>query len=110
MLAGEVYLLFDGGTAVGTVTLHGMEITRLYVPPEYQGKGYGRVLLDFAERAIGGIWGKIRIEASLPAGALYWKRGYQVTDFQTERQENGDVLCWNIMEREWSQGQSRRVP
>lgn len=102
VLAGEVYLLFDGGTAVGTVTLHGMEITRLYVPPEYQGKGYGRVLLDFAERAIGGIWGKIRVEASLPAGALYWKRGYRVTDFQTERQENGDVLCWNIMEREWS--------
>lgn len=38
VLAGEVYLLFDGGTAVGTVTLHGMEITRLYVPPEYQGE------------------------------------------------------------------------
>ncbi|WP_199714993.1 GNAT family N-acetyltransferase [Acutalibacter sp. 1XD8-33] len=101
ILAGEVWLLFDGETAVGTVTLHGAEITRLYVPPECQGKGYGRALLDFAERTIGRAWGRIWLEASLPAEALYWKRGYRVTDCRTERQENGDVLCWDVMEKAW---------
>lgn len=99
--AGEVYLLLDGGNAVGTVTLHGRDITRLYVPVKYQGRGYGRTLLDFAEEAVGKTYGKIMVEASLPAAALYWKRGYRVVDCQTERQENGDVLCWDVMEKAW---------
>lgn len=99
LLAGEVFLLWDCGEAVGTVTLHGDEITRLYVPPERQGKGYGRVLLDFAEETIGRAYGMIRLEASLPAAALYWKRGYRVADMLTEKQAGGDVLCWDVMEK-----------
>ena len=83
--AGEVYLLWAGSEAVGTVTLHKDEITRLYVPRARQGRGYGRALLDFAERAIGEEFGKIRLEASLPAAALYWKRGYRVVDMLTEK-------------------------
>ena len=71
--AGEVYLLWAGSEAVGTVTLHKDEITRLYVPRARQGRGYGRALLDFAEKAIGEKYGRIRLEASLPAAALYWK-------------------------------------
>lgn len=99
--AGEVYLLFDGGQAAGTVTLHGDEITRLYVLPQLQGRGYGRVLLDFAEETIGRVYGKIRLEASLPAAAIYWKRGYRVVDMLTETENGGDVLCWDVMEKLW---------
>ena len=62
--AGEVYLLWAGSEAVGTVTLHKDEITRLYVPRARQGRGYGRALLDFAEKAIGEKYGRIRLEAS----------------------------------------------
>lgn len=99
--AGEVYLLFDGGMAVGTVTLHGGEMTRLYVLPQLQGRGCGRALLDFAEKGIGEKYGKIRLEASLPAAALYWKRGYRVVDVLTEKADGGDVLCWDVMEKPW---------
>lgn len=102
--AGEVYLLFDGGMAVGTVTLHGDEITRLYVLPQLQGRGYGRALLDFAEKAIGEKYGKIRLEASLPAALIYWKRGYRVVDILTETEGRGDVLCWDVMEKAWESG------
>ena len=49
----EVYLLFDGGMAAGTVTLHGEEITRLYVQPGLQGRGYGRALLGRYGKALG---------------------------------------------------------
>lgn len=100
--AGEVYLLWEDGEAVGTVTLHGRELTRLYVLPEMQGRGYGRALLDFAEEAIGRACGRIVLEASLPAAVLYWKRGYRVVDCRAERQKNGDVLCWDIMEKIWT--------
>lgn len=99
--AGQVYLLLEDGVALGTVTLHGEEITRLYVLPECQGKGYGSALLGFAEKTVGEARGRIVVEASLPAKALYWKRGYRVTNSLTERQENGDVLCWDVMEKLW---------
>lgn len=99
--AGEVCLLSEGGMAAGTVTLHGGEITRLYVLPQLQGRGLGGALLDFAERAIGEKYGKIRLEASLPAAVIYWKRGYRVVDMLTETENHGDVLCWDVMEKPW---------
>lgn len=99
--AGEVFLLLDGGRAVGTVTLHGEELTRLYVLPNCQGKGYGKALLDFGEEAIGRVYGKIVVEASLPAKGLYLRRGYRETGFFTE-EAYGDVLCWDVMEKRWT--------
>ena len=94
--------IVTGSEAVGTVTLHKDEITRRYVPWARQGRGYGRALLDFAEKAIGEKFGIIRLEASLPAAALYWKRGYRVVDMLTEKQPSGDVLCWDVMEKTWN--------
>ena len=48
--AGIVFLCMDENEqAVGTVTLKENDICRLFVLPEYQGLGYGRELLDFAE-------------------------------------------------------------
>ena len=43
------------------------------IPPGAPGKRR-----DFAERSIGERYGKIRLEASLTAAVLYWKRGYRV--------------------------------
>ncbi len=51
--------------------------------------------------------GKIRVEASLPAQAMYWKRGYRVVDFLTEAEGQGDVLCWAVMEKPWGAGKSK---
>ncbi len=99
--AGEVFLLLDGGRAVGTVTLHEEKLTRLYVLPNCQGKGYGRALLDYGEEAVGRAQGKIVVEASLPAKGLYLRRGYRETGFFTE-EAYGDVLCWDVMEKRWT--------
>lgn len=104
ILAGEVSLLWkgEGERAVkGTVTLHGGEITRPYILPECQGQGFGRALLDFAERSVGEKFGRILAEASLPAKTLYWKRGYRAISCTAEILENGCVLCWDVMEKPW---------
>ncbi len=51
--AGLVYAAYDDlNHMVGTVTIKGNEICRLFVLPEYQSNGYGRCLLDFAEENI----------------------------------------------------------
>ena len=97
---GIVYVLYDNENAVGTVTIRDNEICRLFVLPEYQGKGFGGRLLDFAEKKIAENYGKIIIDASLPAKPIYLKRGYVFTEYHTIKTENGDFLCYDVMEKE----------
>lgn len=95
---GRVFLCRDSdGNAVGTVTLCGNEIQRLYVLPEYQGRGFGGALLEFAEQKLFKTFDEVIVEASLPAKGLYKKRGYSETEYLYMRAENGDFLCWDKM-------------
>lgn len=94
-----VYVLYNNENAVGTVTLRDNEICRLFVLPKYQGKGFGGRLLDFAEKKIAENYGKIIIDASLPAKPIYLKRGYVFTEYHTIKTENGDFLCYDVMEK-----------
>ena len=95
--AGRVYLLLSGGEALGTVTVCGEEISRLFVLPPHQGKGYGRALLDFAEQTVLADRDAVQVDASLPAKGLYLRRGYRETEYHTLRTENGDFLCYDVM-------------
>ena len=52
-------------------------VYRLFVLSGYQGKGYGRALLDFAEEEILARESSVRIDASFPARGIYLKRGYR---------------------------------
>ena len=96
--SGRVYLyLNDEGIATGTVTISENEICRLFVSEQYQGKGYGGALIDFAEKAIAEKHEQIILDASLPAKAIYLKRGYITTEYHVIKTENGDRLCYDEM-------------
>lgn len=99
---GIVYVLYDNENAVGTVTLRDNEILRLFVLPQFQGKGYGGRLLDFAEDKVAENYSKIIIDASLPAKPIYLKRGYAFSEYHTIETDNGDFLCYDVMEKECS--------
>ncbi len=95
---GRVWLcLDDGGNAVGTMTLKGNEICRLFVLPACQGQGYGSAMLDFAEAELTRSHVQARLDASLPGKRLYLKRGYQVESFHIIPTEQGDFLCYEVM-------------
>ncbi|MBR5514012.1 MAG: GNAT family N-acetyltransferase [Ruminococcus sp.] len=96
---GIVYILYENENAVGTVTIRDNEICRLFVLPEHQGKGCGGRLLDFAEKNISENHSKIIIDASLPAKPIYLKRGYIFTEYHTIETDNGDFLCYDVMEK-----------
>ena len=99
--AGEVYLLTDDcGHTAGTVTINGNEINRLFVLPEFQGKGLGSRLLVFAEDLISVSYDAAELSASLPAKAIYLKKGYVFMSFHTIAAENGDFLCYDYMKKE----------
>jgi GNAT superfamily N-acetyltransferase len=104
ILAGKVYLLETEGGTAGTVTISGNEINRLFVLPRYQGRGYGSQLMDFAEQMIRRESDTVILDASLPAKKMYLQRGYRSTAHQTIETDNGDYLCYDVMERSFREG------
>lgn len=95
-----VYLCLDTlQNAVGTVTVKNNEICRLFVLPAYQGRGFGREMLDFAERIIFERHANVLLGASLPAKQIYLKRRYREIRFNIITAENNDCLCYDVMEK-----------
>ncbi|MBR4554998.1 MAG: GNAT family N-acetyltransferase [Ruminococcus sp.] len=95
---GRVYLCIDDtGIPVGTVSVRDNSILRLFVLPGCQGKGFGRMLLSFAEGLIAANFDEIVIDASLPAKAIYLRRGYLEKEYHIIETGSGDKLCYDVM-------------
>ena len=47
--------------------------------------------------------------ASLPAKPIYKKRGYRETEYHTVQTENGDFLCYDVMEMKQSEANPCKV-
>lgn len=61
------------GNIVATGCFVDNHITRVYVLPEYQRKGYGTLIVKNIEAQISEKFDKAYLDASLPAAALYEK-------------------------------------
>ena len=97
---GVVGVLIDDDRMVGTGCYQNNHITRVYVLPEFQGRGYGSFIMEQLEDIIAGEYDKVFLDASLPACHLYEKRGYQTIRHDRWNVENGVVLVYEIMEKE----------
>lgn len=97
--SGNVYLLLYEEKKIGTITVKENHINRLFILPEFQKKGGGRILMDFAEKLILEQYTEIATDASLPAKGMYLKRGYTETSYNTILTENGDYLCYDEMRK-----------
>lgn len=95
----EIYLVMAGQKLVGTGSIRKNEICRLFILPEYQGKGYGSRLMDLLEKKIFQRYPVVHIDASFPAESMYLKRGYEIVSYEKIQTENGDFLCYHIMEK-----------
>lgn len=96
--AGKVYVLEEDGVIAGTITIYVNGIARLFVEPSRQGCGLGRQLMDFAENMIFEYSETVRIDSSLPAKSMYIKRGYKEKEYCKILTDNGDFLCYDVME------------
>lgn len=99
MEAEEIYFAVAHGEIVGTGSIRGNEICRLFILPEHQGKGYGSGLMDLLEERILEKRSSVHVDASFPAESMYLKRGYRIISYEKIETENGDFLCYHTMEK-----------
>lgn len=97
---GYVSVLKIDGKIVATGCFVDNHITRVYVLPEYQKKGYGTFIIKNIEAQIRDKFDKAYLDASLPAAALYEKLGFATIRHERYPVENGVILAYEIMEKE----------
>lgn len=84
---------------MATGTADGEHITRVFVLPEYQGRGYGSAMMDFLEQKIIKENGVAWLDSSLPAGKFYHSRGYVTKEHREYALDNGKVLEYEVMRK-----------
>ena len=99
--AGNTYLLYGEkqGQYLATGTIERRHLTRIFVLPGCQRKGYGAMVMDFLEQEAGKVYKDAMVEASLPGCIFYEKRGYQTVKHYSEEVGGGRVLVYGLMRK-----------
>ena len=97
---GHVKILEVDDKMIATGCFVENHITRVYVLPEYQKKGYGTYIIKNMEAEIMDKYDTVNLDASLPAAALYEKLGFTTVKHEKYPVENGVILVYEIMEKE----------
>ncbi len=97
---GYVSVLKVDDKIVATGSFVDNHITRVYVLPQHEKKGYGTFIVKQIEAKIAEKYDKAYLDASLPAATLYEKLGYRTIKHEKYPVENGVVLAYEIMEKE----------
>jgi len=95
----KVFIINNDIDCIGTVTIDGNEINRLFVLTQYQKQGYGTTLMEYAENRIFENYSEVQLHASLPGKKLYIKRGYFAVEYRTKMVAFDDWICVDIMKK-----------
>lgn len=96
----QVWLFSNNEQIIGTGSINGNSIGRVFVLPTFQRLGYGTNIMEFLEGLVSQTHDRVTLDASLPAFGLYLKRGYRVNECRTMDVQNGKVLFYSFMEKE----------
>ena len=74
----ENSFVYDDGVIKGIIRINGKEIEKLFIEPQFQGRGIGAELLSFAvkERKAGQLW---VLEYNKRGIAFYERNGFELT-------------------------------
>ena len=94
---GRVGILKADNEIVGTGCFKENHITRVYVKPSAQKRGYGSYIMECLEKEISLQHDTVNLDASLSACCLYEKRGYKTVKHERWNVENDVVLVYEVM-------------
>lgn len=98
LVKGNTFLLVEDGQYIGTGSIKGNEINRVFVLPEFQGRGFGSQIMTMLEGQIASQYNDIHLDSSLPAFNMYIRRGYQPIEYREELVCD-KVLCYQVMRK-----------
>lgn len=96
----RIDVLAIGGKIVGTGSRMDNHITRVYVLPEYEGKGFGSIIMEHLEDEIFKEYDYCDLDASLPAAIFYEHRGYRTVEHRKHDIGDGEVMIYEIMRKD----------
>lgn len=96
----NTYILLENDEIIGTGTKKENHITRVYVLPKFQKKGYGTFIMKQLEEIIKERYHYADIDASLPACNLYAHLGYQTVDHGILECKNEVLQVYEIMKKQ----------
>ena len=97
---GRIGVLIFDGEIIGTGSHTDTHITRVYVLPEFQGQGFGSMIMDELEREIFDGYDLCVLDASLPACIFYENRGYKTVKHIKYDIGDGAFMIYEIMRKE----------
>jgi GNAT superfamily N-acetyltransferase len=97
---GRTMILDKASRILGTGTLVGGEIKRVFVDPTFQKQGFGRRIVERLEEAAARQGVKtVKLDASLPSQVFYERLGYVTTQAAFLPVENGQRLDFFKMQK-----------
>ena len=97
---GHAIVLEKDGQIIGTGTLLGDEIVRVFVQPGCQGQGCGKIIMRrLEEQAISLGRSMIRLDASLPSKTFYDALAYRTLEKTSLQVKNNERLDYYKMEK-----------
>lgn len=96
---GNTYLLWDGEQFVATGTISRRRLTRIFVLPGVQKKGYGTAMMEYLEQKAAETYKDAMVESSLPGCIFYEKRGYRTVKHYSTLVDHGRILVYELMQK-----------
>jgi len=94
-------IIMENGKVIGTGSANKNDIGRFFILPEYQNKGYGKLLLKELEaEIIRKNYKIITLASSLGAVFFYKSCGFKYHDYKIIEVENNENLCYLEMTKE----------
>jgi GNAT superfamily N-acetyltransferase len=94
-------VLIENRKIIGTGSVKNNEIGRFFILPEYQNRGYGKILLKELENTIiENDHEEITLSSSLGAVFFYKRCGYKYYDYKIIPVEDDENLCYLEMIKE----------
>ena len=90
----RLYVLAKDGVIIGTGSHTENHITRVYVLPEYQGQGFGSLIMDKLEKEIFASYDYCELDASLHACIFYENRGFNTVKHIKYDKGDGEFMLY----------------